>query len=159
MRPLEPRPISATDPLADFDCGKPSLNAWIADRALDNEKRGDSRTYVSVDSDTGRVAGYYCLSSYSVSRSVSGGWLSRNAPEPIPVILLGRLAVSLEAQGLGLGRDLLSDALDKATLGAHILGARALVAEAIDEAAGRFYANQGFRQLKGRDDLYGAPLR
>lgn len=75
------------------------------------------------------------------------------------VILLVRLAVHLDAHGLGLGRDLLADALHDAQAGAAILGAWALVAEALDEQAGRFYAHHGLWQFPARPDLFAAPLR
>src|SRR5699024_442346 len=99
-----------------------------------------------------------------VARSVAraeagGGWLSRNAPDPIPVILLGRLAVGLEAQGRGLGMDLLADALLRAEFGAETIGARALVAEAIDEQPGAVYERAGLWRSRVRKDLFAARLK
>lgn len=159
VRPDRPRPVNPDDPLDQFDCGNEVLNPWIAERALRNEKSGDSRTYISVDLDTGAVAGYYSLAAWSVSHTEIGGdWLVRNAPDPVSVILLGRLAVSVTARGLGLGRDLLADALTNAQTGAGVLGARALVAEAIDESAERFYAHAGFWRSRIRHDLFAVRL-
>lgn len=160
MRPLLPRPIRAEDDIVGFDCGREVLNDWLVRRALRNERTGDSRTYISADADSGTVLGYYSLSAWTVSHhDVGSGWLRRNAPDPVSVILLGRLAVHLEAHGLGLGRDLLADALRNAHAGAAILGARALVAEALDEDAARFYAHHGLWRSGVRMDLLAAPLR
>ncbi len=159
MTPLLPRPIHPDDRLTDFDCGVDVLNAWLAHRALRNEKSGDSRTYVSTDAATGAILGYYSLSGWTVShQDVGGGWMRRNAPDPISVILLGRLAVATSAAGSGLGRDLLSDALATATRAARLIGARALVAEALNESAGTFYAHQGLWQSNARPNLYCAKL-
>ncbi len=84
--------------------------------------------------------------------------MARNAPDPVSVILLGRLAVAAEAKGLGLGRDLLSDALRNAQIGAGVLGARALVAEANDQDAADFYEHLGFWRSSIRKDLFAAKL-
>lgn len=84
--------------------------------------------------------------------------MSRNGPDPIPVVLLGRLAVSAAAQGCGLGRDLLADALRKATLVSETLGARALVTEAIDANAGRFYEQMGLWRSSARTNLFAVRL-
>lgn len=159
MRPAKPRPIHPDDPVDEFDCGYAVLNTWLTTRAVRNERSGDSRTYVSVDIDSGRVVGYYSLAAWSVAHAeAGGGWLARNAPDPVSVILLGRLAVSLDARGLGLGRDLVADALANAQTGATVLGARALIAEAIDSEAERFYARLGFWQSRTRHDLFAVRL-
>jgi GNAT superfamily N-acetyltransferase len=158
MTPVTPRPIQPTDDIEGFDCGNDVLNTWLRHRAARNEASGDSRTFVSIDADTDAVVGYYTLSAWSLAHDQTSGWLKRNAPDPISVILLGRLAVCVRARGLGLGRDLLADALANAAVGATILGARALVAEAIDDAAGRFYAHHGLSTSPARPDLYIARL-
>jgi GNAT superfamily N-acetyltransferase len=159
VRPQEPRRIQPDDPVADFDCGVESLTDWLARQAIRNEERGDSRTYVSIDADTGKIAGYYSLASWAISRRQSGGWLARNAPEPVSVILLGRLAVDHSARGTGLGGDLLTHAIRNATIAADVIGARALVAEAIDESAAQFYLHAGLRRSAVRADLLFMPLR
>ncbi|MCL2736117.1 MAG: GNAT family N-acetyltransferase [Propionibacteriaceae bacterium] len=134
------------------------MNDWLSHQALRNEEHGDSRTYVSTDAGTRRIVGYYSLASWAVSRKQSGGWLSRNAPEPVPVILLGRLAVDRVARGIGLGGDLLTHAVRNATTAAGLVGARALVAEAIDESAAGFYLHAGMRRSAARTDLLFLPL-
>lgn len=159
VRPDKPRPVRPEDPVAAFDCDNEALNAWLTIRAVRNEQRGDSRTYASIDLETGEIAGYYSLAAWSIAHAeVGGGWLARNAPDPVSVILLGRLAISVHAQGLGLGRDLVADALRNARIGAGVLGARALVAEAIDETAEQFYAHLGFWQSSVRHDLFAVRL-
>lgn len=159
MNPLHPRPVHDGDPLAGFDCGNEVMNRWLVQRALRNQRSGDSRTFVTVDHDSGEVLGFYSLASWTVSHEdAGGGWMRRNAPDPILVILLGRLAVSTKAHGLGLGHDLLADALANATVAARYVGARALVAEAIDENAQAFYAHEGLWQSPSRPDLFCARL-
>ena len=113
---------------------------------------------VSIDGDTGQIAGFYSLSAWAVERRTISGWLARNSPDPVPVVLLGQLATSVNARGIGLGADLLTHAVRAASLAASVIGARALVAEAIDDAAGNFYLAQGFRQVVGRTDLFALPL-
>jgi GNAT superfamily N-acetyltransferase len=114
---------------------------------------------VSIDLDGGAICGFYSLAAGSVSRAgADGGWLARNAPDQVPVVLLGRLAVATGAQGLGLGRDLVADALAKASLAQAALGARALVAEATGERAGQFYSHLGFWQSTARPDLFAIKL-
>jgi GNAT superfamily N-acetyltransferase len=159
VRPGQPRPIRPDDPVSGFDCGDDALNSWLAHRAWRNEAAGDSRTYVSVDLDGGAVCGFYSLAAGSVSRAAAGaGWLARNAPDPVPVVLLGRLAVSTDAQGLGLGRDLVADALAKASQAQDVLGARALMAEAINPRAEQFYSHLGFWRSRSRPDLFAIKL-
>jgi len=113
---LEPRRIRPDDLVGAIDCGVGSLTNWLAYQALRNEVSGDSRTYVSIDADTARIAGYYWLASWAISRQQSGGWLARNAPEPVSVILLGRLAVDRVFRGIGVGGDLLTHAVRNATM-------------------------------------------
>lgn len=158
MKPLEPRLLHSSDPIANFDCGIESLNVWLAEQALKNQNRGDSRTYVCVDSEDNAILGYYSLASWAVKREQTGGWLARNAPNPVSVILLGRLAVSVKAQGTGLGLDLLTHAVRNATLAANLVGARAIVAEAINQNAISFYQRHGFKSAKHRPDLLFLPL-
>jgi len=114
---------------------------------------------VSIDSDTGNIAGFYSLAAWGVSRTSIKGWLVRNAPTLVPVIFIGRLATSLEARGIGLGRSLLVDAKRKAELSAQTVGARAIVAEALDQSAGEFYAHNGFTLVPETTNLYAFSLQ
>lgn len=139
-----PRPISAADDCATFDCGEASLDEWVRSRALRNEKTGASRTFVSVDSESGSVAGYYCLSASSLTHEEATSNLRRTMSEPIPVILIGRLAVDKRFTGLGLGSSLLQEAVRKSVEASRTIGARAIVAHAISESAEQFYLKFGF---------------
>ena len=94
-----PEPITADHVLGGFDSGRPALDSWLVSRALRNERDGGSRTYVVADG--GVVAGYYCLSAGPVTHGVAPGGIRRNMPDPIPVVLLGRLAVARSHQGKG----------------------------------------------------------
>lgn len=140
-----PRPLRPDDDLAGFDCGREELNEWLVRRALRSERERDARTYVTCEAVDGRVIGFYCLSAFSVMRSSAPGGLSRNAPDPIPSVLLGRLAVDQQFQGARLGASLLLDAVRNATSAAERIGLRALIVEALDDRAASFYLRHGFR--------------
>jgi GNAT superfamily N-acetyltransferase len=121
-----------------------ALDEWVRSRALKNEKTGASRTFVSVDRESWLVAGYYCLSASSLTHDEATSNLRRNMPEPIPVILIGRLAVDARFKGLGLGASLLQEVIRKGVEASRIIGARALVVDAISETAEQFYLKFGF---------------
>lgn len=140
-----PRPLRPDDDITHFDCGRRELNDWLVRRALRSERERDARTYVSCESSSGRVAGFYSLSAFSVVRSTVPGALSRNAPDPIPAVLLGRLAVDQQFQGARLGTSLLHDAVRIATTAAERIGLRAIIVDALDDRAAAFYACFGFR--------------
>jgi len=131
-----PAPLTAEHDLSAFDCGEPLLNDWLRHRALKNESRF-SRTYVVCEGE--RVVGYYCISAGAVERAAAPGRLRRNAPDAIPVSVIGRLAVSRAHAGKGLGADLLSDALRRIALASRSIGIGAVMVHAKDEAARRFY--------------------
>ncbi|WIB78370.1 GNAT family N-acetyltransferase [Curtobacterium sp. MCPF17_002] len=144
---LRPRPITKHDDTSAFDCGKPSLTSWLQIRAIRNEAGGASRTFISVDQETDRVAGYYCLSASSLRSEDAPGALRRNMPDPIPVVLIGRLAVDSEFQGMGLGASLLQDALLKSIEASRLVGARAVIVYALDDDAVAFYERYGFSRV------------
>ncbi|MEP6479274.1 MAG: GNAT family N-acetyltransferase [Rhodoglobus sp.] len=111
---------------------------------MKNETTGASRTFVSVDSDSDEVAGYYCLSASSLLLEAAPGSVRRNMPSPIPVILIGRLAVDQKFKGQRLGVSLLQHALLKGLEASRIVGARAFIVDALDDDAERFYSRFGF---------------
>ena len=131
-----PIPLTAEHDTSEFDCGEPVLNDWLRQRALKNEGRF-SRTYVVCEGK--RVAGYFCISTGSVERGAAPGKVRRNAPDLIPVLIIGRLAVSREQTGKGLGADLLSDALRRIAQASTSIGIAAVLVHAKDDAAKRFY--------------------
>lgn len=131
-----PAPLTAEHDLSTFDCGEPALNDWLRHRALKNESRF-SRTYVVCAGN--RVVGYFCISAGSVERGAAPGRVRRNAPDLIPVSIIGRLAFSLDHAGKGLGADLLADALRRIAVASQSIGIGAVLVQAKDEAAKRFY--------------------
>ena len=137
-----PESITADHVVAEFDSGRSVLDDWLVSRALRNEREGGSRTYVL--SDGGVVIGYYCLSAGSVMHRVAPGRIRRNMPDPIPVVLLGRLAVARTHQGRGIARALVRDAILRTLQVAEIAGIRALLVHALDEDTAAFYRHLGF---------------
>ena len=137
-----PEPISPAHDVSDFDCGRPVLDDWLKRSALKNEASDASRTYVVCDD--GHVAAYYCLATGSVARSEAPGPVRRNMPEPIPVMVLGRLAVDRRFQGRRLGTGLLRDAVLRTLRAGEIAGLRAILVHALDDEAARFYRGHGF---------------
>ena len=131
-----PVPLTAEHDLSFFDCGEPALNHWLRHRALKNESRF-SRTYAVCENN--RVVAYFCISAGSVERSAAPGKVRRNAPDTIPVSVIGRLAVSHSHEGKGLGADLLSDALRRIAIASQSIGIGAVLVHAKDDAAKRFY--------------------
>ncbi len=140
--PSAPAPIAAEHDLRDFDCGEPSLNDWLRKRALANERIGASRTYVVCQGNS--VVGYYCLSAGAVARDQAPGAMRRNMPDPVPVLVLGRLAIDRNHHNRGLGSALLRDGVLRALGAARSIGVAALLVHAMSEPARRFYLSRGF---------------
>lgn len=146
MNPQQPRPIEATDNTTDFDSGEASLDRYLTDRALTNHLADLARCYVCADSDTGTVLGYYTLSAVAVEHAGLPGRVRRNAPNPVPAVLLGRLAVDVKAQNAGLGRFLVRDAILSTLVAAERIGVRVLLVHALHEQAAGFYEALGFKR-------------
>ncbi|WP_246685361.1 MULTISPECIES: GNAT family N-acetyltransferase [unclassified Methylobacterium] len=125
--------------LDGFSCGRPVLDDWLKRQARRSEDRF-ARTYV-VCAD-GAVVGYYCISAGTVAREDAPGRIRRNAPEPIPVSILGRLAVDQRWAGRGLRADLLADALRRIANAAEVIGIGAVLIHALDDQALAFYRRQ-----------------
>ena len=139
-----PVPIDAVHIVDSFDCGISSLNHWIHRQALKNEASGASQTFVVCFEE--KVVGYYALATGSILRRQAPGKIKREMPEPIPVMVLGRLAVDLRWQGSGLGSGLLRDAVLRSyTVSKHV-GVRALLVHALSENAKEFYLRHGFME-------------
>ncbi|HEY7790338.1 MAG TPA: GNAT family N-acetyltransferase [Vicinamibacterales bacterium] len=137
-----PEPLRAEHEVSDFDCGTSDLDVWLKRRALRNESSGASRAYViTVD---GRVIGYYALATGAIAQHEATGKVRRTMPDPIPVMVLGRLAVDRQYQGRGLGSALLRDALLRTLNAASIAGIRAVLLHAISDEPKRFYERAGF---------------
>jgi GNAT superfamily N-acetyltransferase len=143
---LPPERLSAHHEIASFANGNhPALDNWLKERALASEGLS-ARTYVVCLTDhPARVVGYYAISTAMEERQVlPTAKLRRGMPHQVPLLLIGRLAVDQSVQGMGLGTDLLSDAVRRCCAAAEIAGARAIVAHAIDENAVRYYERHGF---------------
>jgi GNAT superfamily N-acetyltransferase len=137
-----PEKLSATHDLSDFDSGEPVLDEWLRQRALHNEASGASRTYVVCVGKT--VVGYYTLAVGAVAHAEAPGRMKRNRPDPLPVMVIGRLAVDKNVQRRGIGKGLLRDAVLRTVQAAEIAGIRAILVHAISEPAKRFYEGCGF---------------
>ncbi|MGQ9371718.1 N-acetyltransferase family protein [Azospirillum sp. ST 5-10] len=139
--------LSAPEPLAShhrveaFESGEPSLDAWLRRRAMANQASGASRTFVACRS--GEVVGYHALASSAVAVSQAPGRFRRNMPDPIPVVVLARLAVARSEQGQGLGRALFRDAALRVMQAADLIGVRGLIVHALSEPARAFYLGLG----------------
>jgi predicted N-acetyltransferase YhbS len=137
-----PEKVSEAHDLSEFDCGEPVLNDWLRRRALQNEASGASRTYVVCAGK--RVMGYYTLAVGAVTHAEVPGRIKRNMPDPVPVMVLGRLAVDQSVQGRHIGGGLLRDAVLRTVQAAEIAGIRAILVHAISAQAKRFYETHGF---------------
>lgn len=139
-----PQPLLASHRFDEFACGEVVLDDWLKRRALANQASGASRTFVVTDQQ-GQVYGYYALAAGAVSQQLATGAVRRNMPEPIPVMVLARLAVDKRAQGIQLGGAMLRDALGRALVIAENLGVRALLVHALHDRAKAFYEHYGFQ--------------
>ena len=140
-----PGAIQADDDLSTFDSGELVLDDLLRKQALQNEASGASRTYVVFARDKRQVIGYYSLATGAVLRANAPGGVRRNMPEPIPVMVLGRLAVDVRWQGRGVGQGLLRDAILRTLQAAEIAGIRALLVHALSDDAKKFYERCGFQ--------------
>ncbi len=138
-----PAPLGDEHRLDDFQCTAPELTKWLLERARQNQASGASRCFVVCDEQQ-RVVGYYALAAGAVSHEEAPGRIRRNMPDPIPVIVLGRLAVHVDSAGRGIGRGLLKDAVQRSLQTCEQVGARALLCHAIDDVAKAFYLKHGF---------------
>lgn len=137
-----PESLTSQHDISAFGCGVPSLDEWLRKQALKNEVSGASRTFVVSENMT--VVGFYALATGSVSRREAPGRIGRKMPDPIPVVVLGRLAVDLNWQGRGIGPGLLKDAVTRALSVSQEVGVRALLVHALNENAKSFYVQFGF---------------
>lgn len=133
--------------LTSFSSGEQMLDDWLRQRALTNLKLGASRTYVTCAAGTRRVVGYYALSMGGILARDLPGSMRRNMPQPIPAVLLGRLAIDTDYQGRGLGGLLLQDAVQRSLRASSEVSARLMVVHALSQAAEAFYLRHGFSRL------------
>lgn len=139
-----PRHLGREHDVSEFECGVAELDTWLKNRALQNEASGASRTFVITAAS--RVVGYYALATGAVSHVTATGRVRRNMPDPVPVMVLARLAVDGEYQRKGLGVALLKDALLRTLQASEIAGIRAVLLHTMSEASKRFYLDHGFAE-------------
>jgi len=137
-----PEHLTPQHDLEAFDSGVPALDDWLKRHALANEQAGGSRTYIVCAGR--RVIGYYALATGGVAQVAAPGRVRRNMPDPVPVMVLGRLAVDRRYQGRALGMGLLRDAILRTLQAAEVGRIRAILVHAISEEAERFYERHGF---------------
>ena len=164
MRLRSPERLSREHRLDAFACRHDSLRKWLVERAIRNQEEGASNCFVACDmaGNGMNVVGYYALAAGSIVRASATGRLRRNMPDPIPVAVLGRLAVHSAFEGRGIGSGLLKDAVLRCLgVARQGPGIRAILCHAIDDEARRFYLHHGFAQsplepmtlMLGLDDL------
>ena len=144
MKLHAPRPLTADHQVDAFKCGETSLEEWLKRRALLNQTNGASRTFVVVD-ESQSVMGYYALAAGAVHHQDATRSIRQNMPDPLPVMVLARLAVDMRAQGMQLGAGLLRDAVERSLAVAQNAGVRALLVHALHERAKEFYMHYGFQ--------------
>lgn len=137
-----PEPLAAHHDTTAFFCGVESLDRWLKQRALKNQVTGASRTFVVCEGN--RVVAYYALASSAVAVQVATGHMRRNMPDPIPVVVLARLAISQSLQGSGMGRALVRDACLRVIAAADAIGIRGMIVHALSADAQAFYGRMGF---------------
>ncbi len=142
MKLARPEPLAAQHRTEEFICGVESLDNWLKRRALKNQSTGASRTFVACDHQ--RVIAYYALASSAITLTQTSGRFRRNMPDPIPVVMLGRLAIDQAWQKKGLGRALIRDAGHRVIQAADTIGIRGLMVQAFSLEAKAFYQQVGF---------------
>ena len=142
-----PRPLAENDDRSRFDCGRDSLNTWFRQRAWANHASGVSRTNVICDDATGEIIGYVTLSSAQIERAFLAKPHQRNKPDPVPVTLLGQLAIHKDRHGQGHARSLLMFALKTAVRASREIGSFGVITHPIDDTVRAFYRRWGFQDL------------
>lgn len=143
MSLLGPEPLQASHDVADFSCGKPTLDRWLKTRALSNQEKGF--TAVIVVHENNRVVGYYGLAPMAIvpgrlPRSIRTG----QPPDPVPCLLLGQFATDERWSGRSIGTGLVKHALQHCVTAASLVGGRALIVNAVDDEAATFWKRRGF---------------
>jgi GNAT superfamily N-acetyltransferase len=142
-----PRPLAEDDDRSQFDCGREALNGWFWRHAWNNHVSSISRTNVICDLSTGKIVGFVALSAAQIEREFLPKKQQRNKPDPIPVTLLGQLAIDRSCQGQGHARSLLLFALTAALRASREIGSFGVITHPIDEEVRAFYGRWGFEDL------------
>jgi ribosomal protein S18 acetylase RimI-like enzyme len=139
-----PAPLTDGHETSEFNSGQTTLDEWLKRRARANQASGASRTFVVCDG--ARVVGYYSLASSSIASNEATGRFRRNMPDPVPVVVLGRLAIDVAYQRRGLGRAMVRDAAKRVLAAGEEIGIRGLIVHALSDEAKAFYLEMGFLQ-------------
>jgi GNAT superfamily N-acetyltransferase len=142
-----PRPLAEDDDRSSFDCGRDSLNMWFQRHAWFNHIHGASRVTVLADAATGRIVAYVTLSAAQIERGFLPKSQQRNRPDPVPVTLLGQLAVDKNHHGQGHAKSLLMFALRTALNAAGMIGSIGVITHPLDDSVRQFYSRWGFQEL------------
>jgi GNAT superfamily N-acetyltransferase len=142
-----PRPLAEDDDRSTFDCGRESLNTWFRRHAWANQTSGASRVNIVTDATSGRIVGYVTLSAAQIERAFLPKPQQRNRPDPLPVTLLGQLAVDKSYQAQGHAVSLLLFALKTALRAADMVGSVGVITHPLDDAVRSFYAKWGFTDM------------
>jgi GNAT superfamily N-acetyltransferase len=149
-----PTPLQPEHDVSAFSCGHATLDEWLQRRALANQRAGASRVYVVTESKSQKVVAYYALASGALALRDATGKLRRNMPDPIPMAILGRLAINQKFQGKGLGRALFRDAAIRIIRAADQIGIRGLMVHAISDEAAAFYQALGLQAAPEEPRLF-----
>lgn len=152
-----PRLLQPDDNFSGFDCGEVSLNLWLRSSAERNNKSGASKTFVTFCND--ELVGYYCLSAASIAHLHAPKSLTRNMPDPLPCVLLGRLAIDDKFKGMGVGAALLKDAMMRVISVSQHTGVVGLLTHPLNTNAKKFYSKYGFVECPGSDDTLILPIK
>lgn len=147
MMAAPPRGLLASDDVMRFDCGREALNIWLRRHALANQLSGASRVNVVVETATGRLIGYVALSAGQIERAFLPKSQQRHRPDPVPVLLLGQLAVDKDFQHQGFATSLLHFALKSALRASELIGCVGVITHPLDENLRGFYRQWGFDDL------------
>ena len=139
-----PELLSPDHLVSAFACGEAVLDDWLKRRALANQASGASRTFVVTNYEH-QVVGYYALAAGAVAHQAASRNIRQNMPDPVPVLVLARLAVDVRAQRAKLGAGLLKDALQRCLVVSQQAGVRALLVHALNDRARQFYEHYGFK--------------
>ena len=137
-----PEPLNPDHIVSGFSCGKPELDEWLRKRAMANQISGGTKTHVVVEE--GRVIGFYALANGAVAHREVRSRTRRNMPDPIPAVILARMAVDEKYRGSGLGSALLQSAIETTMAAARTIGIACLLVHAMDEGARSFYLHFDF---------------
>ena len=155
------KPLTGDHDRHGFDCGVPALNAYLAQYARQHELSSVSRTFVAIgEPEPSRILGYYTLAAGGIDRSALPAAEAKRFPNfPVPIGRLARLAVDLASRGRGMGEDLLMDAIRRFSRTAKEIGMAAILIDAKDEQARRFYERFEFESLPGHPRTLWLPMK